>query len=86
VAFSSFSNFGLLARQRTQAIPILLLVLSLPSAATFVRNERATTKRPAVGWSLPAPHAPPPPPTSDASARPGRWRGNVVGQPADPRR
>jgi hypothetical protein len=31
-AFSSFSNFGLLARERTQMLPLLLVLLALPKA------------------------------------------------------
>jgi hypothetical protein len=30
-AYSSFSNFGLLARQRVLALPLLLIVLALPA-------------------------------------------------------
>jgi hypothetical protein len=32
VAFSAFSNFGLLARQRTQVLPLYLVLLALPRA------------------------------------------------------
>jgi hypothetical protein len=45
VAFSAFSNFGLLARQRTQVLPLYLVFLALPSlkqpARTALGNERA---------------------------------------------
>jgi hypothetical protein len=36
-AFSSFANFGLLARQRLQVMPIFLVLLSIPSAKAASR-------------------------------------------------
>ena len=62
-AFSPFGNFGLLARQRAQAIPFLLLLLMIPSAdgaapasggaaATVPPRRRAVVRRDAVGWDL----------------------------------
>ncbi|MDQ1519420.1 MAG: hypothetical protein QOI55_493, partial [Actinomycetota bacterium] len=30
IAFSAFSNFGILARQRTQVLPLYLVLLALP--------------------------------------------------------
>ncbi len=49
-AFSSFSNFGILARQRVQALPFLLVILALPDFRTLpsVREQhRAAAARPA---------------------------------------
>jgi hypothetical protein len=42
-AFASFSNFGLLARQRVQALPFLLVLFALPEFQTLpprVRSQR----------------------------------------------
>jgi hypothetical protein len=39
VAFSSFSNFGILARERTQVLPALFVLLALPAA------QRPTARR-----------------------------------------
>ncbi len=57
-AFSSFANFGLLARQRSQVLPFLLLMLLLPRrarTAPTLAPEPARARRNALGWSLPAP-------------------------------
>ena len=40
-AFSNFSNFGLLARQRTQLLPFLLVMLALPAWKKSDPKERA---------------------------------------------
>ena len=40
-AFSSFSNFGILARQRVQALPFLLVLLALPEFQTIPKRERS---------------------------------------------
>jgi hypothetical protein len=42
-AFSSFGNFGILARQRTQMLPFLFVLLALP--ATQVRRSPPRTSR-----------------------------------------
>lgn len=43
VAFSSFSNFGILARERTQLAPALLTLLCLPVAPADARRSPART-------------------------------------------
>lgn len=46
-AFSAVSNFGILARQRTQLIPIIVLVLAIPVAPSLrSRREAERAKRP----------------------------------------
>jgi len=50
-AFSSFSNFGILARQRVQALPFLLVFFALPDYRTLPsvaiqREERRARSRP----------------------------------------
>jgi hypothetical protein len=40
VAFSAFSNFGLLARQRTQVLPLYLVLLAVPPIAKRQRSPR----------------------------------------------
>jgi hypothetical protein len=44
-AFSSFSNFGLLARQRVQALPFLLVLYALPEYQTLPRRTRKKARR-----------------------------------------
>jgi hypothetical protein len=44
-AFSSFSNFGLLARQRVQALPFLLVLFALPEYQTLPRRSRRKERR-----------------------------------------
>jgi hypothetical protein len=46
-AFSSFSNFGLLARQRTQVLPFLLVLLALPPFRARLPVRRAADDAPA---------------------------------------
>ena len=46
-AFSSFGNFGILARQRVQAIPFLLVFLALPAAQSAGRHRKAAPATPA---------------------------------------
>ena len=41
VAFSRFGNFGILARERAQVLPLLLVFLALPAAARAGRSRRA---------------------------------------------
>jgi hypothetical protein len=51
-AFSSFSNFGILARQRVQMLPFLLVFLALPEFQTLptLRSQRAERRvRPPTG-------------------------------------
>jgi len=59
-AFSSFSNFGILSRQRVQAIPFLLVLIALPRFRDLVREadapvgtapEPAPEPTPAIGTS-----------------------------------
>jgi hypothetical protein len=40
LAFSAFSNFGLLARERTQMLPLLLVLLALPKVTSRAAVER----------------------------------------------
>lgn len=46
-AFSSFANFGILSRQRVQAIPFLLVLIALPRFRDLVREPDATDSTPA---------------------------------------
>jgi hypothetical protein len=52
-AFSSFGNFGILARQRSQALPLLLVLFALPlfgtTSDTQPRTPTKTARRPAPG-------------------------------------
>lgn len=41
IAFSSFSNFGLLARERSQLTPLILVLLCVPALAADPRTEPA---------------------------------------------
>jgi hypothetical protein len=47
VAYSSIANFGILARQRVQVFPILLVLLCIPP-----RRQKTTKDRPAAAESL----------------------------------
>lgn len=53
-AFASFSNFGLLARQRVQALPFLLVLFALPEFQTVPRRARTHPRR-----EVPAPRGRP---------------------------
>jgi hypothetical protein len=46
-AFSSFANFGILSRQRVQAIPFLLVLIALPRFRDLVREPDGTDSTPA---------------------------------------
>jgi hypothetical protein len=46
-AFSSFANFGILARQRVQAVPFLLIAIALPRFSELVAAETAAAPTPA---------------------------------------
>lgn len=45
IAFSSFGNFGILARQRTQVQPLLLIALALPASLPTRRTPRLAPAR-----------------------------------------
>ena len=45
IAFSSFSNFGLLARERVQLLPILLVFLAIPPPPASRASTAARTGR-----------------------------------------
>jgi hypothetical protein len=47
-AFSSFANFGLLVRQRTQVMPLFLVLIAVPPVRRAVRGKRGTFKEPAA--------------------------------------
>ena len=49
IAFSSFSNFGILTRQRTQVLPLVLVLLVLPR-----ENRRAPEEAPTLEGRAPA--------------------------------
>jgi hypothetical protein len=49
VAFSSFANFGLLVRERTQLYPLFLVFLSVPPAFTVEGQPSEWRSREAVG-------------------------------------
>jgi hypothetical protein len=44
VAFSQFGNFGILARQRVQALPLLLVLLSM--TPLLPRSRRPVRRQP----------------------------------------
>jgi hypothetical protein len=83
-AFSSFSNFGILARQRVQALPLLLVLLALPeyepkSGTTKGAPLRMPTRRRgqpvqagSAGPSATSRSAGTPPNSSSALGTPGR--------------
>jgi hypothetical protein len=45
-AFSAIANFGILARQRTQVLPFVLVFLALPAVASAVRARRPRSSLP----------------------------------------
>ena len=49
VAYSSFANFGLLARQRVQLYPLFLVLFSIPPAAYLPRSSSQRSRTEAVG-------------------------------------
>jgi hypothetical protein len=49
VAFSSFANFGLLVRERTQLYPLFLMLLAVPPAFTIAGRPSVWRPREAVG-------------------------------------
>ena len=53
VAFSNIGNFGILARQRTQALPLIVLLVALP----LVDDVRRDRRDDALGEDLPPPSA-----------------------------
>jgi hypothetical protein len=68
IAFSRFANFGILARQRVQALPFLLVFIALPKFQDLVAEEQpAPTVTPALA---PAPARPPPTGTRRRNRRP----------------
>lgn len=82
-AFSSFGNFGLLARQRTQALPFLLLALASPRELSNDRDTASGQKRRrrgAIGWGadVAATDAADPRLVEDAPAGTKRWRPNTL--------
>lgn len=67
IAFSNIANAGILARQRTQAIPFFLLLLAIPSDRWWRRNAKAAASAGGEGHGadlLGSPAA-----TSDVAAR-----------------
>ena len=49
VAFSSFANFGILARERTQLYPLFLMFLAIPPAFTVTGEPSAGRSRETLG-------------------------------------
>jgi hypothetical protein len=45
-AFSSFANFGLLVRQRTQVMPVFLVLIAVPAARRSLRGRRIAEPEP----------------------------------------
>ena len=65
IAFSSIGNFGILTRQRTQVLPLLLVLLVLPREAGRPEPARPPTLEGAPGcWPAPPPTATEPPPAA----------------------
>ncbi|MEI8001223.1 MAG: hypothetical protein WCI50_07710 [Actinomycetes bacterium] len=58
-AFSSFANFGILARQRTQALPFLLVLFALPRVQDLLAGTEPETE---TTLQVVRDQAPPPPP------------------------
>jgi xanthosine utilization system XapX-like protein len=54
IAFSAFSNFGILARQRTQAIPLYLVLLALPQRGRVPKHTEAEADAVTVSVGRPA--------------------------------
>lgn len=54
-AFSSISNFGILARQRTQLFPIAVIVLAVPLEPRIIARSARRTSGPLDRSALPAP-------------------------------
>ena len=54
IAFSRFANFGILARQRVQALPFLLVFIALPKFADLVAEDGPA---PVEALPVPAPNA-----------------------------
>ena len=60
IGFSYIANFGILARQRVQALPVLLVILALPPVGRFAWISRARHPMPAParrprkwkGWGI----------------------------------
>lgn len=52
-AFSSFANFGILARQRVQAIPFLLVAIALPKYSELVAARAAEAEAEAEAAAIP---------------------------------
>jgi hypothetical protein len=52
-AFSSFSNFGILARQRTQMLPLFLVLICIPTRSEMI-EELASHEGEALGLDGPA--------------------------------
>ncbi|MFM8305245.1 MAG: hypothetical protein ACKOA9_13280 [Actinomycetota bacterium] len=69
-AFSSFANFGILARQRVQAIPFLLVALALPKFTDLVAEESPAA--PTATTAVVAAVAPAPTATGRRRRRPTR--------------
>ncbi len=61
LAFSSFGNFGILARQRAQLFPLILIILALPAI-----KDVSTRRSRRGGRTLVPEHAPAPPSSSAA--------------------
>ena len=54
--FSALGNFGILARQRSMTLPLLLVVIALPTARQRVRHRRvreAASRSPTRAWAGP---------------------------------
>jgi hypothetical protein len=45
IAFASFPNFGLLARERVQLLPFYLVLLSIPKAVPREESTKGATSR-----------------------------------------
>ncbi len=81
-AFSPFANFGLLARQRTQVIPFVLLLVLMPTIPELERAREAARSFAGRGAGTTSGAASTSTAALPAEApRQGRWRSNVIAPP-----
>jgi hypothetical protein len=80
LAFSNFANFGILARQRVQLLPLFLVLLSMPTD----REEAAAAKEPRTGAAprmATSPAVPSQSPEAQGRPVPAQWKLRTYGRP-----